>query len=67
MLTLPPHACLMVGNDTSHDLAAGRVGIPTCLLTTWRIDRAPGFTADWEGSHAALLEQLRPAKAPHHD
>jgi FMN phosphatase YigB (HAD superfamily) len=59
VLALPPHACLMVGNDSSHDLAAGRVGMPTCLLTTWRIDRGPGFVADWEGSHPALLAQLR--------
>jgi FMN phosphatase YigB (HAD superfamily) len=58
-LALPPQACLMVGNDTLHDLAAGRVGMPTCLLTTWRIDRAPDLPADWEGSHQALLEQLR--------
>ena len=59
-LGLPPRACLMVGNDTSHDLAAGQVGIPTCLLTTWRIDRGAHFVADWEGSHPALLEQLHP-------
>lgn len=59
-LDLPPRACLMVGNDSCHDLAAGRVGMPTCLLTTWRIDREPGFVADWEGGHPELLAQLRP-------
>lgn len=58
-LGLPPASCLMVGNDTLHDLAAGRVGMPTCLLTTWRIARTPVLAADWEGSHEALLEQLR--------
>lgn len=58
-LDRPPEACLMVGNDSCHDLAAGRVGMPTCLLTTWRIDRVPGYSADWEGSHPAFLEQLR--------
>lgn len=58
-LDLPPHACLMVGNDTLQDLAAGQIGLPTCLLTTWLIDRgSPAFTADWEGPHQALLEQL---------
>lgn len=62
-LELPPRACLMVGNDTLHDLAAGRVGMPTCLLTTWRIDREPVLPAIWEGSHQALLEQLRPGPA----
>jgi len=58
-LDLEPPACLMVGNDTLHDLAAARYGLPTCLLTTWRIDR-PGsrFPADWEGEHHALLELL---------
>jgi len=59
LLDLPAHACLMVGNDSSHDLAAGRVGMPTCLLTTWRIDREPRYRADWEGSHPELLGQLR--------
>lgn len=58
-LGLPPASCLMVGNDTLHDLAAGRVGMPTCLLTTWRIARMPALAADWEGSHEALLAQLR--------
>lgn len=58
-LDLSPQACLMVGNDTLHDLAAGRVGIPTCLLTTWRIDRSPVLAADWEGSHQRLLERLQ--------
>jgi FMN phosphatase YigB (HAD superfamily) len=62
-LDLPPHSCLMVGNDTLHDLAAGLVGMPTCLLTTWRIDRTPVLPADWEGPHQALLEQLRPVPA----
>lgn len=58
-LALPPQACLMVGNDTHQDLAAGRLGLPTCLLTTWRIDRAaPSFPANWEGPHQALLERL---------
>jgi len=59
-LDLEPPACLMVGNDTLHDLAAARFGLPTCLLTTWRIDRpGSGVPADWEGEHHALLELLR--------
>jgi FMN phosphatase YigB (HAD superfamily) len=59
-LDLEPPACLMVGNDTLHDLAAARYGLPTCLLTTWRIDRpGSGVPADWEGEHHALLELLR--------
>jgi FMN phosphatase YigB (HAD superfamily) len=58
-LRLPAQACLMVGNDSSHDLAAGQVGMATCLLTTWRIDREPRYRADWEGSHLALLGVLQ--------
>jgi len=59
-LDLEPPACLMVGNDTLHDLAAARLGLPTCLLTTWRIDRpGSGLSADWEGPHDALLELLQ--------
>lgn len=62
-LGLPAQACLMVGNDTLHDLAAGLVGMPTCLLTTWRIDRTPVLPADWEGPHRALLDQLQAVPA----
>jgi FMN phosphatase YigB (HAD superfamily) len=59
-LGLPPKACLMVGNDTLHDLAAGRFGLSTCLLTTWRIDRdGAAYAADWEGTHQSLLDQLQ--------
>ena len=67
LLELPAHACLMVGNDSSHDLAAGLVGMPTCLLTTWRIDREPRYQADWEGSHPELLGQLRAVNQPPYD
>ena len=64
-LALPAQACLMVGNDTLQDLSAARVGMPTCLLTTWCIDRAaPAFPADWEGTHQALLEQFAPRRSP---
>lgn len=56
-LQLPAEACLMVGNDTLHDLSASQVGMQTCLLTPWRINRpGAGFPADWQGSHEALLD-----------
>lgn len=59
-LKLPPEACLMVGNDTQHDMAAGRAGLLTCLLTPWLIDhRETRFPADWQGSHEELLSLLR--------
>jgi len=55
-LKVPAEACLMVGNDTLHDLSASQVGMQTCLLTPWRIDR-PGqrFKSDWQGCHEELL------------
>jgi FMN phosphatase YigB (HAD superfamily) len=58
-LQIPAHACLMVGNDTLHDLAACQVGMQTCLLTPWSI-RRPGsrYTPDWQGDHAELLAML---------
>lgn len=53
-------SCLMIGNDTQHDMAAGSAGLATCLLTPWRIDRAgPCFPEDWQGTHAELLQQLQ--------
>jgi FMN phosphatase YigB (HAD superfamily) len=56
-LKLPAEACLMVGNDSEHDLAARKVGIPTFLVDTWLIDRCDGdFTTDLRGDHSALLD-----------
>ncbi|MGK2904906.1 MAG: HAD family hydrolase [Desulfuromonadales bacterium] len=55
-LHIPAERCLMVGNDTLHDLSASQVGMQTCLLTPWCIKR-PGrhFKADWQGRHEELL------------
>jgi len=51
-----PKECLMIGNDTEHDLAAGRCGIPTYLLETNLIDRAGGdYICDFRGDHRQLL------------
>ncbi len=38
-LSLQPEECLMVGNDTREDTAAGELGIPVFLLTDCLIDR----------------------------
>ena len=65
LLQIPAEACLMVGNDTVHDLAASKVGIQTCLLTPWAIKR-PGayFKADWKGRHEELLALIeKPSNA----
>ncbi|MBE0501254.1 MAG: HAD family hydrolase [Desulfuromonadales bacterium] len=56
-LNLPAESCLMIGNDTKHDLAARKVGIPTFLVDTWLIDRCQGdFTTDLRGGHTDLLD-----------
>lgn len=64
-LQLPAEACLMVGNDTLHDLSASQVGMQTCLLTPWSISR-PGtqFRADWQGRHEELLALIESAASP---
>jgi len=56
LLQVEAERCLMVGNDTLHDLSAGQVGMQTCLLTPWCIKR-PGesFRPDWQGRHEELL------------
>ena len=57
---LAPDECLMVGNDTEHDLAARHAGIPTYLVDTWLIDRLEGeFHADFRGCHKDLLSFLQ--------
>lgn len=56
-LDLKADNCLMVGNDSKHDLAAREIGIPTFLVDTWMIDRCQGnFTTDFRGDHSALLD-----------
>jgi FMN phosphatase YigB (HAD superfamily) len=56
LLQLEAERCLMVGNDTLHDLSASLVGMQTCLLTPWVIRRAKErFRPDWQGRHEELL------------
>ena len=56
LLQLEAERCLMVGNDTLHDLSASLVGMQTCLLTPWCIRRPKErFRADWQGRHEDLL------------
>lgn len=52
--------CLMVGNDLSHDLAAGSIGMKTFLVDTWLVDRGgPSWPCDHRGDHAALQDFLQ--------
>lgn len=61
-LKIPAERCVMVGNDTLHDLSASQVGMRTCLLTPWSIKR-PGadYKADWQGRHEELLALIASA------
>ncbi len=56
-LDLAPPQCVMVGNDTEHDLAARDMGIPTFLVDTWMIDRLGGaYLSDYQGGHEQLYQ-----------
>ncbi len=59
-LGLAPQQCLMVGNDTQHDLAASAVGMPTFLVDTWVVEReGTPWPCPNRGDHAALQGYLR--------
>jgi len=59
-LQMRAESCLMIGNDPLHDMAAGQVGMQTCLLTPWRIQRSGlKYEADWQGDHGELLGMLQ--------
>jgi len=51
-----PQSCLMVGNDTEHDLSASAVGMTTYLVDTWMIERGSDFEPDFRGSHSDLYD-----------
>ncbi len=49
-------SCLMVGNDTHHDLAAREAGMLTFLVDTWLVDRAEEpWESDFRGGHPDLF------------
>jgi len=59
-LRIEASSTLMIGNDTEHDLAAGRVGIATFLADTYLIDRLGGdYHSDWRGGLDDLHRLLR--------
>lgn len=59
-LGVNPRDCLMVGNDTSHDLAATKVGMTTWLVDSYLLERdGPTWEPDYRGNHLQLLEHLR--------
>jgi FMN phosphatase YigB (HAD superfamily) len=57
---ISPENCLMVGNDTSHDLSATAVGMQTYLVDTWLVEReGPKWPCEHRGDHADLQRFLR--------
>jgi len=58
-LGVDPASCLMVGNDTSHDLSATRVGMTTWLLDPYLLEReGPTWPPDHRGNHQQLHDFL---------
>lgn len=59
-LGVEPRKCLMIGNDTSHDLAASEAGMTTWLVDRYLLERdGPSFEPDHRGDHGVLLDYLR--------
>lgn len=57
---IAPEQCLMVGNDSNHDLAAMGAGMTTYLVDTYLVER-PGrrWPSDYRGNHLELLSFLQ--------
>ena len=57
---VPAAECLMIGNDSSHDLAATGAGMTTYLVDTYLVER-PGrrWPSDYRGNHSELLSFLQ--------
>ena len=54
---LNPAQCVMIGNDTSEDMAAGSLGMQTFLLTDCLLNRKDLDTDQWpHGGFTALME-----------
>jgi FMN phosphatase YigB (HAD superfamily) len=58
-LDVDPQNCLMVGNDSCHDLAASAIGMKTYLVDTWLVDRGESeWPCDNRGDHSSLQQFL---------
>lgn len=59
VIGIPAEACLMIGNDSNHDLAAAGAGMTTFLVDTFLVER-PGrrWPSDYRGNHSELLDFL---------
>ncbi len=58
-INLKPQQCLMVGNDTREDTAAGAVGMDTFLVEGHIVEHAGAPAPTWRGSWEQLLELLQ--------
>ncbi|MFK5926916.1 MAG: HAD family hydrolase, partial [Desulfuromusa sp.] len=59
-LGIPPENCLMVGNDSNHDLAAVAVEMKTYLVDTWIVDRdGSEWPCEHRGDHGSLQKFLQ--------
>jgi FMN phosphatase YigB (HAD superfamily) len=59
-IEVDPKNCLMVGNDTSHDLAASAIGMTTYLVDTWLVDRGGSeWPCENRGDHSSLQQFLQ--------
>lgn len=60
LLDIPAQRCLMVGNDSSHDLAAAAIGMRTFLVDTWLVERSEQrWPSDYRGDHSRLQQFLQ--------
>ena len=58
-LSAKPEECLMIGNDVSEDLAAGKIGMKTYLLTDYILNRQYiKIQADYVGTVADLTNDI---------
>ncbi len=57
---IAPENCLMVGNDSNHDMAAVAIGMKTFLVDTWLVDRdGPEWPCEHRGDHSSLQRFLQ--------
>ncbi len=62
-IEVDPVKCLMVGNDTREDLAAGMLGIKTFLVQDRLIDKGNSpYRSDWQGSLQDLYQFIKQMK-----
>lgn len=62
LLKIPADSCLMIGNDTEEDLIASVLGIKTCLITDYQVQRDNNLQPDFSCrliELPAVLEKIK--------